>query len=261
MNKITSALLLSISVFIVFIQPTYFKPDIQIFWALSIVMIAVAVYSSLSVKNLFPTILFFTLIHVSTPLNEWFTGKIGLYFPGTYYLIPIMAFTGLILVSKPVRQNISWWRKDQIDKTSVILIASLAIISGLALYIWGHFIAKDLNVFVGQIPNVTFAWIVLNGLGFSIFNAIAEEYLSRGMLCNGLEKILENKFWIIALQAIIFGIFHFQGFPGGLIGVCMVIAWSVVLGIIRYRTKGLTGVLTGHFFADLTIYFILYSLK
>lgn len=261
MKKITSALLLSIPIFIVFIHPTCFAPDVQIFWFFSVVMIAVGVYTAFSVKDLFPTILFFTLIHISMPINEWFAGKLGLYFPGTYFLIPIVIFTGLIIISKHVRQNISWWRKDEIDKTSIILIAGLSIFSGIALFVWGYFIAKDLSVFVRQIPDVSLVWIVLNGLGFALFNAIAEEYLSRGMLCNGLEKIVENKFWIIALQAIIFGIFHFQGFPGGLVGVFMVIAWSVVLGIIRYKTNGLIGVLIGHFFADVTIYFILYSFK
>lgn len=56
-------------------------------------------------------------------------------------------------------------------------------------------------------------------------------------------------------------LFHKNGFPGGLLGVIMVILWSLALGVIRYRTKDLIGVLIAHFFADFTIYMILYGLK
>jgi membrane protease YdiL (CAAX protease family) len=182
-------------------------------------------------------------------------------FPGTYFLIPIILFTILILTFKKIKSNISWWTKDKIDTTSVLLIIGLSLVSGLLLFIWGKYIAKDLSKFTGILPDVTLVWIIINGIGFALLNSIAEEYLSRGMLCNGLEKIFSNKWLIITIQAIVFSIFHYHGFPGGLIGMTMVFVWSVVLGILRYRTKGLAGVLIGHFIADLTIFFILYGLK
>ena len=103
--------------------------------------------------------------------------------------------------------------------------------------------------------------LIINGVLFALFNSFVEEFMTRGMLCNGIEKIIINKNIIILIQAIIFGISHFYGFPGGFLGITMVFFWSLILGIIRYKTKGLVGVIIAHFFADLSIYFILYAYK
>lgn len=261
MKKIVTIAIFLFTAFVIFIQPIYFGIDYKSFWILSAILIGVTIYCGYYSKSIFPTILFFTIVHITRPVSERFTDLIHINFPGTYYLIPIIIFTGLILLLKPIRQNISWWTKDKIDKKSIYIIIGLSVVSGLALFIWGFFIADDLTKFIDNLPEVAITWIIINGVGFALLNSIAEEYLARGMLCNGLEKILNNKIAIVGIQALIFGLFHKNGFPGGLIGIFMVISWSLVLGIVRYRTKGLIGVLIGHFFADFTIYLILYGLK
>jgi len=260
-RKIVTTIILIYAVFVIFIQPIYFGIDNKSFLIFSAILITATFYSGFFSKIIFPTILFFTIVHITRPICERFTDLIHVNFSGTYYLIPIVIFTGLILLFKPIRQNISWWTKDKIDKKSIYIIIGLSVISGLALFVWGSFIAEDLTKFTDNLPSVTITWIIINGVGFALLNSIAEEYLARGMLCNGLEKILNNKIAIIGIQALIFGLFHKKGFPGGLIGIFMVFSWSVVLGIIRYRTKGLIGALIGHFFADFAIYLILYRLK
>ena len=261
MKKIITAIILFFAIFVIFIQPVYIGINFGGFWTLTAIMIGLSLYTGFNDKKIFPTILFFSLVHITRPINYWFTELIHMNFPGTFYLFPILIFTGLILLIKPIRKNISWWTRDKIDRTTVFIIAGLSLISGIALFIWGFYIADDLTNFTKNLPDVAAIWIIINGLGFALLNSIAEEYLARGMLCNGLEKILNNKFAVILIQALIFGFFHKNGFPGGLTGIVMVIFWSIVLGIIRYRTKGLLGVITGHFFADFTIYLILYGLK
>jgi membrane protease YdiL (CAAX protease family) len=82
-------------------------------------------------------------------------------------------------------------------------------VSGLALVVWGTWIATDLSRFTETLPEVSLLWIIINGIGFALLNALAEEYLARGMLWNGLEKIFGNAGVIIVLQSVIFSIFHF----------------------------------------------------
>ncbi len=227
----------------------------------AIILFLLSLLSFLKIKSLFSTILFFFLVQLLKPINNFISNYLGLGFAGIYFLLPIVIFTIIILLSKSVRDQISWWKLDKIDKKSTFLIFALVITSSLALYIWSIFFKNSLYQYLKQFPEVSILWIIMNGIFFAVFNSFAEEYLSRGMLCNGLEKIIKNKIIIIIIQASIFGIFHYSGFPGGIVGVIMVFFWSLILGLIRYRTNGILGVLIAHFFSDLTIYFILYSFK
>jgi len=260
MKKIITILALSIATITTFILPL-FSIDFRLYLMLSALLCGLCILIFMTDKKSFPAILFFTVTLLTRPLNQKFTDWINMEFPGTYFLIPIVIFTTLILTIPSIRKNIGWWTRDTIDRKSWLIIIGLSLISGLSLYIWGKYIARDLSGFVDILPDVPLTWVLVNGVGFALLNSIAEEYLSRGMLCDGLEKIITDKRLIVAIQALVFSIFHYHGFPGGLLGMTMVFAWSIVLGIIRYRTKGLMGVLTGHFFADLSIYFILYGLK
>jgi hypothetical protein len=63
----------------------------------------------------------------------------------------------------------------------------------------------------------------------------------------------------LLLQASCFGLWHFNGVPGGITGSLMVFAWGAVLGMIRHKTAGMLAPITVHFCADLTIFFILIS--
>jgi membrane protease YdiL (CAAX protease family) len=65
---------------------------------------------------------------------------------------------------------------------------------------------------------------------------------------------------IIVLQVLLFGLWHYRGFPGGLIGVILVFVWGIFLGIIRLRTSGMLFPFLAHFYADVTIFGILYML-
>jgi uncharacterized protein len=258
--KTIRLLILLLSVIPVMIFPL-FKIFSEIYWPPLLFLICLTFFSFFYYKDLFPAVLFFAVIHLAKPLNIVIVSITGLSFPGMFYLLPVVFYTFLISINRNLKNNISFWRREKIDKISIILILILSVISGLALYVWSMWFASDLSPFLNNLPLVSLPFIILNGIGFALLNSIAEEYLSRGMLCEGLEKIFENKIYIIVIQALIFSIFHYYGFPGGVIGMILVFFWSIMLGIIRYRTKGLTGVIIGHFFADLTIYSILYSLK
>jgi len=93
---------------------------------------------------------------------------------------------------------------------------------------------------------------------FPILNSLFEEFIARAVLFDGFSALFEKIVSVIILQAIIFALWHYKGFPGGIIGVIMVFIWSLFLGIIRYKSKGMLPSLVAHFFADLTIAIILF---
>ncbi|MBN2347337.1 MAG: CPBP family intramembrane metalloprotease [Bacteroidales bacterium] len=259
-NKALSAGILFLAVIPVFIVPL-FGIGFRFYVVISAIMIVLTLLSFQVNKELSPTILFFTLVHVCRPINFWFTDLINISFPGTWFLIPILIFTVFILIFPQIRNTISWWAKEKINRNSLLIIVGLSVISAAALWVWSNYFFEGITQFTKILPDGPVHWMVMYGIGFAVFNSIAEEYLSRGMLCNGLEKLFSNKAFIILIQAIIFSVFHIHGFPGGISGMVMVFVWSLVLGWLRYRTRGLLGVLIGHFLADLSIYFILYELK
>jgi uncharacterized protein len=231
-------------------------------WFFVVIVFLFTIYTFFKSKELFSTILFFFILQASKPINDAFVKAIGFSFMGVYYLIPIVFFTVLIILFPSIRKTISWWSKEVFSIKAVVLSLALSIFSGIALYLWAKWFPTDqiLN-FSQQVPDGVWFMVFLNGFLFALLNSLVEEYLTRGMLCNGLLKIFDNVTLIILIQAVIFGISHYYGFPEGYIGVIMVFIWSIVLGIIRFMTKGLVGVWISHFTADFVIYFILYSLK
>jgi len=187
--KKISAFLILLIIVSPFIISNLFRFGVHLYWIFSLVLSVLTLISLKYYKNIFPTILFFTLIHLLRPVNFKFVSWVGISFPGTFYLIPIILFTGLILVFPGIKKRIGWWTKDRFDKKTLFLIIGLVLLTGIGLLIWNFWIADDLSTFTNNLPDVPLFYILINGIGFALFNALAEEYLSRGMLCNGLEKI------------------------------------------------------------------------
>lgn len=232
----------------------------NLYWIFSAILVCLTILSFKINRALFPGILFFTITHTLQPVNLWFTKVINFEFAGTFFLFPIVIYTLLIITIPEIKRNTLWFTKDKINKKTILLIIAMTLASITSLIIWGNYNTNNLDYFVNNMPKVPLVWIIINGILFALFNAIAEEYLSRGMLYNTIEKLTSNTTTIIVVQAIVFALFHYKGFPGGINGMIMVFCWSLVLGIIRFRTKGLIGVLIAHFFADLAIYLFLYTL-
>lgn len=98
--------------------------------------------------------------------------------------------------------------------------------------------------------------MILLGVVFSIINAFIEEILYRGIIWHLLLKQQLNLTWVLFIQAILFGLLHHTGFPGGLIGMIMSGGYAVLLGLLRAMTKSLFIPIMTHIFADLTIFLI-----
>ena len=157
-----------------------------------------------------------------------------------------------------MKQEIHWLKWGRIDRLTKLLILLTTTISGIALIIWAFVINKDMTSFQRMIPQVPLILLFFGGIIFAITNALAEEFFARAVLWDGLSPLTRSTLSLILSQAIIFGLFHSKGFPGGIVGIGMTFLWSLMLGYLRHRTGGLGAPLIAHFFADLTIFSIIF---
>lgn len=88
---------------------------------------------------------------------------------------------------------------------------------------------------------------------FSINNSFVEEIIYRFVLISGLEGVLNKKF-IMILSALMFGIPHYFGNPGGAVGVIMSGMLGFILSKASIETEGLSIAWFIHFLQDLIIF-------
>lgn len=93
---------------------------------------------------------------------------------------------------------------------------------------------------------------------FALLNALAEEGIYRGVLQEALDRATGGTTLVLFIQASAYAAAHYAGgFPNGLNGYLMALAYGVALGFIRQWTGGMLGPFLAHFMADLTIGYIL----
>jgi len=139
------------------------------------------------------------------------------------------------------------------DRISFILMILTVIISAISLCIWAIYNKDRIAEFKKFVPDIPVYLLILYGLFFPLFNSLFEEFISRALLYDGFSAVFKNIILIIFSQALLFSLWHYKGFPGGLTGVIMVFIWSFFLGVIRHRTKGMLSPVIAHYFADLSI--------
>ena len=257
-NKTTHFIIYLIVLFIPIFTPLL-GVKLSLFTYCLLVALVIALSLSLIRLNfaLFVPSLFFALAYSLRFMSERFINLTGLNYPGTAFLIPIVVYLLFIIAIRRIREEITWLKTGSIDKPTVYIIVFLVIISSGALVIWASLTKRDLTVFSNALPDYSLPVLILSGFGFALSNAVVEELLGRGILWNGFEKVFPNVTVTVLLQAVVFSIWHYNGFPGGIPGVIMVFLWSVVLGILRYRSRGLVAPIIAHFFCDATIFTIL----
>jgi membrane protease YdiL (CAAX protease family) len=203
------------------------------------------------------SITFFLIFYLSYPILYYQIKTTNLSFPGVLYIIPFLVF---FILTKVLRQSIGfpeylvYFKKDSL---SLFLLPVIVIISAIGLILWAVLLNPDVSAFFKMIPKASLPILFVLGILFAVSNAFAEELVFRGFLFDGLSVFISRPPVLIVLQAAIFGIWHYKGFPGGPAGSFMVFIWAVFLGIMRYRSKSIWYSIVGHVFADLTIFGLL----
>lgn len=131
---------------------------------------------------------------------------------------------------------------------------SLSIFISLATAIFMFFQLKNAKVEWSLLQN-GILWILL----FSLTNSFAEEIIYRLGVLSPLQGLL-SPIAIFTISAILFGLPHLAGMPGGMIGAIMAGILGLVLAKSVYETNGLFWAWTIHFLQDVIIFSTLYLL-
>jgi membrane protease YdiL (CAAX protease family) len=172
-------------------------------------------------------------------------------------LVIILAVYGLIVRWWPwLRASSGWLRRGRVDRTSWTLIAAFVGASAISLVLWRFWTDADLTSFRSFVPNVPIWVIPIGIIAFASLNAAFEEIVWRGVLMYSLEAAIGpgRVAWI--LQGIGFGIWHYEGFPSGWVGVGLATIFALMMGALRMRGRGMLAPWIAHVFADVTIFIL-----
>ena len=151
----------------------------------------------------------------------------------------------------------SWLRRGSATAELPWLLLLTVVVTAAALLVWQR-------LFNGQLPQAYVdtavgrpLWLlVAAGAGFSFVNAAVEEAIFRGVLQTALERV-SGPIIAIVVQAVAFGVLHIVGVPTGIVGAVMAGGWGILLGLMRWRTRGLLSPYVAHVAADATIFCML----
>ena len=228
------------------------------FWVLGTGMLVITGVSYRMKKEIAPTLAFFALVHFTRYANEYVVAVLDSNFNGTYFLLPVALFTLIIILIKPGKETIGWWKMDKVSGALILQMSVVLVVGSIGMYWFMATHQDELDRFLEMLPQGSILKIVSLGLVFAGMNAAVEEFVIRGMIWNGLGKIMSNTTLLIVVQAIIFGLSHYFGLPGGITGVVMVFGWSLFIGYFRWKSGGLLAAIGLHFSANLAQFFMLY---
>lgn len=183
---------------------------------------------------------------------------------GQFYIWPLHFFAPLCatVVAMALLGDSSYlrsiFRRGVLTAMVWLWVACIAVASGLALVAWVKLVKPDLYSIAGMIPAVSPIGLVGAALTFSILNALLEEVIWRGILLQWLAQVLRPGIAIL-IQALSFGIAHWNGVPSGLSGVVLATGYGILLGMLALRTDGLLAAVLAHVAADLVIFSLLYA--
>lgn len=227
--------------------PVLFYDNSPNVWAPNVFAAAVAAWlfrtgSPLAAEALFFPVLTLTFFIVRVP-SMWVVN----------ITLAVGAYLVLINAVPSLRSSRGWLRAGRADAATVIIMVATVVVSAGCLAGWRWLFDPDLGHYDETIPGVGPVLLVAGIAAFSLFNALAEEFVFRGIVWQGLSKAAASTVFVVFAQAVLFGLSHFRGFPSGAVGVGLATVYGLVLGVIRLRSGGLAAPVATHVFADLVI--------
>jgi membrane protease YdiL (CAAX protease family) len=176
-------------------------------------------------------------------------------------LTALAAYALLVAAIPPLRATSGWLRRGGVDRTTRLAIAGFSAASATALVVWRFATHADVSRFRAFVPPFAFAQppaalVVAAPIGIvllSMANAAFEEVLWRGVIMQSLESAFGRGTFVCILQAVGFGVWHFRGFPSGVVGSVLTAIFALMMGILRMRGRGMLAPFVAHVCADATI--------
>jgi len=175
-----------------------------------------------------------------------------------FLLIPVLCYGVIALIVPSLRTSVLWVRRGAPDKTTVIAAAIISVTAGIALVLWYAIVKPNVTAQLHNVPDMPHWLYPLAGIAFATSNAAVEEFAYRGIIMQALDSAVGPGVVSLVIQACSFGAIHYlQGFPKGGGGVAMTIAYGVMLGWLRQRSRGMLAPWVVHVCADMVIFIIL----
>jgi len=156
-----------------------------------------------------------------------------------------------------LRRTLGWLRLGRFDRSVWWLVFFTIIISSLGLLLWFILLKPDLSQWLAAVPSWNPILLITAGLVFALINAALEESIYRGIVMHALDAAVGAGMLSLVLQAIVFGLIHINGVPGGWLGVGMATIYGLMLGLVRRRAQGMLAPFVAHVVADVVIFCML----
>jgi membrane protease YdiL (CAAX protease family) len=178
-----------------------------------------------------------------------------------FLLIPLLGYFAVALSVPKLRTTILWMHGGRLRRDIMLIVLAVAVVSGIALFVWYRAIRPDLAIQLGHMPAMPLWMFPLAGLGFSLGNAALEELAYRGIIMQALDSAGGPGLLSVIVQAWLFGAAHYRaGFPNGTWGLAMATVYGIMLGGLRHRSRGMLAPWLAHVLADGVVFTILVSI-
>lgn len=160
------------------------------------------------------------------------------------------------------QDNTRWIRLGSFGAEIQVLTMTSGFIAAVAVWAWYALLHPNVyDIVQNFVPAAPFGVLLVGGVLFSMVNAALEECAYRGVLLHGLDTALGRGSAALVLQALAFGALHVHGFPHGVFGVGLAMAFGLLMGIIRRRADGLLAPWLAHVFTDIVIVGIILTIS
>ncbi len=173
-----------------------------------------------------------------------------------FWLAPLFVYGVLIIFIPPLRATFRPWRFGRVSTATILATTIIAVGSSVVLMAFHSFQRPSVDAYGSIFPVFLLGGIVSTGVLFSIFNALFEEMIFRGVLFDAVES--EWSGWVaVVVTACLFGYGHMHGYPPGPIGAGLAGFYGICLGWLRLYSQGIGLPVVAHIAADATIFTIL----
>lgn len=152
------------------------------------------------------------------------------------------------------REATGWLERGALTRTTRLMLATFIAVSAVSLVTWRYATERDLGGFMRLVPDLPLGLLLPGIVLVACLNAAFEELIWRGVVQHTIEGILGSPSAACALQALAFGLWHFNGFPGGWAGVGLAAIFAAMMGALRLSSRGMLAPWLGHVAADTTIF-------
>ena len=169
------------------------------------------------------------------------------------YALADVAYIPLIIyLSRKKEIQIS--RKVNLPGIQLVMLLVLLAISGLIILLpfynpvdyFTHLVDRRLKVAVFDISQLQLRWGI-SFFGFALISPVIEEILWRKQIQGLLMRNL-SPFWSIVLTSVLFACWHLR-----ISNIIALFAWSLLFGVVYYKTKSMVASMILHSFNNILI--------